>query len=267
MIRPARRLAFFFLSAFFAGLLAGCGGGSDSPSGPGNGEEKVRVMSVEPADGTYGLSDSVVVRVEFDEPVLEVGAILVPSLRGLAGNGSYLQWLIRSEDMRTFSRTVALEPNTAYQLLVVWALGADSTGLEEPRVVGFSTTAEAPNGTIEGHIDTPPSYDPDGSILILVDAYHWIGWAGQDFQDYILALGWVDDPGGDYRIGHLAPGKYYLYAFRNVTENGSYSEEKSLFGIYTDGLYGPIKAIDVRNDAVADSIDFPMYQGQDFFGD
>jgi hypothetical protein len=244
----------------------GCGGGSDNPGGPDDTVEYVHIQSVSPESGAYGLGDSVTVSIVFDKPVLEVGAMLVPSLRGLGGNGGYQQWLIRSEDKLTFSRTITLEPNTAYQLVVVWALGADSTGLAEGRIVSFSTTPEMPTGAIEGHIDTPASYDPVGSVLILVDAYHWLGWSGQAFEDYIVALGWVSDEGGDYRIDHLAPGKYYLYAFRNVSEDGEYSEEKSLFGLYGDwGLGVQLLAIDVRNNQTTGDIDFPMFQGRSFF--
>lgn len=262
------RTAALGLSAFLLLLSLACGGGS-GPSDPGNNdEETVRVVALSPADGTYGLGSSVEVRVEFDKPVLEAGVILVPSMRGIGGDGSYQQWLFRSEDMLSFSRTIELAPNTTYQILVVWALGADSTGLEEAAVASFSTSEVQPTGAISGHINTPGSYDPDGSILILVDAYHWVGWAGQDFEDYILALGWVDDPGGDYRIEHLAPGKYYLYAFRNVLEDGSYSEEKSLFGFYTDGpILNPIQAIDVDNGRETTDIDFDMLQGASFFED
>ncbi|MFH1680115.1 MAG: Ig-like domain-containing protein, partial [Candidatus Eisenbacteria bacterium] len=248
-------------------LLFGCGGGSDSPSGPDNHEaEAVHIVSLSPAHGTHGLSDTVTVSITFDRPVLEVGAILVPSMRGLSGSGGYQQWLVRSEDKLTFSRTVGLLPNTAYQLLVVWALDADSLGLIEASMLSFSTTAEPPTGAISGHIDTPGSYDPDGTVLILVDAYRWIGWEGQNFEDYIMALGWVDDPSGDYSIENLAPGKYYLYAFRNVTGDGSYDEEKSLFGLYGEWGFGVrLLAIDVKNNQTTTGIDFPMFQGRSFF--
>jgi|GEM_PF-2771726 len=246
-------------------LVLGCGGGSDNPSGPGDTEETVKILALSPEHGSHALGDTVTVSITFDRPVLEVGAILVPGLRGLGGSGGYQQWLLRSEDMRTFSRNIALDPNTAYQLLVLWALGADSTGLDEAALLSLSTTAVPPTGSIHGHIQTPGSYNPVGSVLILVDAYRWVGW-GQAFEDYIMALGWVDDPDGDYSIENLAPGKYYLYAFRNVTTDGAYDEQKSLFGLYGKwGLGVQLLAIDVRNNQATTGIDFPMFQGRNFF--
>jgi hypothetical protein len=75
----------------------------------------------------------------------------------------------------------------------------------------------------------------------------------------------VSDEGGDYRIDHLAPGKYYLYALRNAVENGEINEEESLFGLYGDwGLGVQLLAIDVRNNQTTENIDFPMFQGRSF---
>ena len=262
MTRPTiRNLAFGI--GILSILAAGCGGGDDNPAGPGDNEpvETLKITSIEPAHGSIQVGEEMEIRIEFDRPVIGVGAIMVPDLRWMDQD-----WLFRSEDSTTYSRVINLEEDQAYQLIVFGAVGADSTYLDEAEMIAFTTSETLPTGIVSGIVETPNSYSAEGTVLFLVDATHWIpGGAGTNLEDHITAFGFVAGSAGDYRIENVESGNYYLYAFKDVSADGAVDNEKDLFGFYgIDGFEGFL-AINVRNDQETSGIDFPVLQGNGFF--
>jgi len=250
-----------------AAMFAGCGGGDDNPAGAnGNTEDYVEIAAMTPSDGVAlsidQAGDWVELEIQFNRPVVAVGAILVPSLRWLDQD-----WLFRSADSTTYSREVWLESDEVYQFILFGALGADSTVLREPQLIAFTTGGELPTASISGHARTPQSYGANGTVLILVDAMHWIPgleFEGNDLESHIKAFGFISDAGGDYTIENVKPGKYYMYAFKDVTSDGVVQDGDDLFGMY-GGLYTGLEVIDVREDQETTDIDFDLYKGSGFF--
>ncbi|MFH1276910.1 MAG: hypothetical protein ABIK65_00800 [Candidatus Eisenbacteria bacterium] len=255
----------FWIPAVLVLLVFGCGGGEDNPAGPGDGdtEETLKIVSIFPADGSVQVGEQVEIMIQFDRPVEQVGAIMVPDLKWMDED-----WLLRSEDGTTFSRTVALEEEMVYQMIVFGAVGTDSTYLSEATMIAFTTSDVLPEGAISGTVETPNSYSAEGTVLLLVDATHWLpeyGFGGNSPEDYLVAFGFVSDGTGAYRISHVRAGNYYLYAFKDSGADGVVEEGKDLFGFYDiTGLSGLIP-IRVYAGAETTDIDFPVLQGSSFF--
>lgn len=246
--------------------LLGCGGGDDNPAGPDGSDtqEHVKILSISPADGSSQVGEQVELVIRFDRPVDQVGAIMVPDLKWMDED-----WLLRSEDGTTFSRVVALEEETVYQVIVFGALGSDSTYLDEAMMVAFTTSDALPQGSISGTIDTPHSYSAEGTVLLLVDATRWLPQYGfgsnNSPEEHLVAFGFVADDSGVYRISHVRAGNYYLYAFKDSGADGVVEEGKDLFGFYDiTGLSGLIP-IRVNPGLETTGIDFPVLQGNSFF--
>lgn len=245
-------------------LVSGCGGGGDNPAGSGDPPETLKIVSISPADGSSQVGEEAEVRIQFDRPVDLVGAIMVPDLRWMDE-----EWLIPSEDGTAFSRNITLRDNTVYQMIVFGAMGSDSTYLDEPQMVSFTTSDLLPQGSISGVVETPNSYTAEGTVLLLVDATHWLpqyGFgSGNSPEQYLVAFGFVPDKTGAYQIEHVRNGNYYLYAFKDSGADGLVEDEKDLFGFYdiTTGM----QVINVSGGLETPGIDFPVFQGNSFFDD
>jgi len=246
-------------------LFHGCGGESTGPDN-GNEPDHVSIVQIDPVHGTVGLEDTAQVRIEFDRAVASVGAILVPGLKWMDED-----WLFRSADSTTFYRTIVVQPEKVYQMIVFGALGADGSYLDEAQMTVFTTTGELPTGSITGKATAPASHSPKGTVILLVDAKSWVPSYGfseeNSLEDNIVAFGFVSESSGDFAIDNLPSGQYYLYAFKDATSDGVVEDENDLFGVYGEwGAFGlTLMNITVRNGQETEDIDFLLLKGQSFF--
>lgn len=256
-----------------AGLLVlfmiGCGG-DDNPADPGGTTENtIQITSISPAHESVGNDQMVDLSITFDQPVTQMGALLIPGFTSLNE-----EWFFRSEDSTTYSRSIALDEDQVYQLIIYGAVGADGeTYLSEVEMVVFTTGESIHDGSISGTIVTPGAYSPDGTVIFLVNAMYWSGTnyyfsEENSMEDNVTALGIVNNSSGVYRIDYVPKGHYYLYAFKNTISDGNAENDENMFGWYSDPDESVYVSgyIDVTANSNPTGIDFPLFKGNSFFG-
>lgn len=215
-------------------VLGGCGG-DDGPSSPGSGnsnDDHVEVVSVSPAHESAGVEGLVELKVEFDRPVSQVVAVLLPEGLGFLSD----EWLLKNDDGTVWSKTLNVTSGTEYQLIVIEAIGEDGTRLETPSTTVFTTRETLPQGKIAGKVTTPASTTPTGTIIMVYDANHWeAGFESIFDPDVIRSFGYVDDESGEFEVPYLASGNYYVMALKydfEESEDGVVQVEDVYLGIY-----------------------------------
>ncbi|MBN1825728.1 MAG: hypothetical protein JW958_05630 [Candidatus Eisenbacteria bacterium] len=251
-------------------LFAGCGGGDDNPAGSGGNveEDHISIVALSPEDEACGLGNQIQIEIAFDRPVEDFYALLVPGF-DILQSGHF----VPNADRTSFLRDHAIQGDKVYQMLIFSAFDADtSVFLGEPRMITFTGRDSMPACSLEGRIRTPSAYGPEGTVLLLINGMYWSPEFTLDddaFTNSMQAIGFVDNAHGDFSIGHLPPGFYYLFAFK-ITE-GEYAAEgdNNLFGYYLDeessGQLGRI----ILTDAIPSrtGVDIQLLKGHSFFED
>lgn len=253
-------IGYLFLLTSLA-LFVGCGGGGDNPTDPSgsNTPDELKVMTMSPSTQTTGLDNVVTVSIEFDRPVSEVFAILWPGGWGLGSDG--VDWLEKSSDGKTWTRTVSLKNDVVYQLMVIGALADDGTEISDPQIATFTTMASFPGGGISGKIMTASTVSARGTVVFIIDANRNV--PGQAFfEDGVLvSMGWVTDENGDYVIPNLKQGLYHILAMKDGDNDGNVwgTRGVDLIGFFGDQtLFLDFEEVRVIAGTITEDRDFSM---------
>ncbi len=253
-------IGYLFLLTTLA-IFVGCGGGGDNPTDPNgsNTRDEIKIVSMSPTAQTTGVENVVTVSIEFDRPVAEVFAILWPGGWGLGSDG--IDWLEKSADGKTWSRTVSLESDRVYQLIVLGAVGDDGTAMGDPAIASFTAMENFPGGGIRGNIMTASTVSPRGTILFIIDANRNVSSNGLFEDGVLISMGWVTDEDGDYVIPNLKPGLYHILAMKDGDDDGNVWGTKGvdLIGHYGDQtIFLSFDEVRVIAGQFTDDIDFSM---------
>ncbi len=231
-----KRFSIGLSAALLALVVAGCGGG-DSPTGAGGSAggadtDHVKIVSMSPADETVGLEGLVELKIEFDRPVSRVVAVLLPDALGFSSD----EWLLRSADGKMWTKTISIRSGRDYHFIVAEAIGEDSTRMERPEVVVFTSRETLPEGTITGKVSTPAvTISPVGTVVLAYDANRWQGFDSINDPDILVSFGYVEDDGGAFVVDHLHSGNYYLLALKydfETSSDGVVQNQNVYMGIY-----------------------------------
>lgn len=253
-------IGYLFLLTTLA-IFVGCGGGGDSPTDPNgsNPRDELKIVSMTPVSQTTGLDNVITVSIEFDRPMEEVFAILWPGGWGLGADG--IDWLEKSADGKTWSRTVSIESDLVYQLIVLGAIADDGTEMGDPEIASFTAMENFPGGGIRGNITTASTVSARGTILFIIDANRNVSSNGLFDDGVLISMGWVTDEGGDYVIPNLKPGLYHILAMKDGDDDGNVwgTRGVDLIGHYGDQtIFLEFEEVRVIAGQFTDDIDFSM---------
>ncbi len=210
---------FMMIMMVAVSVFAGCGGG-DSPTSPGNsnnsGTDHVKVAQVTPTHESSGHEGIVELSVEFDRPVTEVVAVLLPEGLGFSNDN----WLMKNADGTSWSKTINIRSGKEYQFIVIEAVGEDGTKLVNPVMTVFTSRHALPMGKISGKVTAPSTISPQGTIIMAYDANQWTGFDSIFDPDVLLAFGYIDNESGEYEVPYLNNGNYYIMALKYDFEEG-----------------------------------------------
>ncbi|NNE09963.1 MAG: carboxypeptidase regulatory-like domain-containing protein [Gemmatimonadetes bacterium] len=253
-------IGYLFLLTSLA-IFVGCGGGGDSPTDPNgsNTRDEIEIVKMTPASQTTGLDNVITVSIEFDRPMAEVFAILWPGGWGLGSDG--IDWLERSADGKTWSRTVSIESDLVYQLIVLGARGDDGMEMGDPEIASFTAMENFPGGGIRGNIMTAGTVSARGTILFIIDANRNVSSNGLFDDGVLISMGWVTDEDGDYVIPNLKPGLYHILAMKDGDDDGNVwgTRGVDLIGHYGDQtIFLEFDEVRVIAGQFTDGVDFSM---------
>lgn len=252
---------FLMLMAIAVSVLAGCGGG-DSPTSPNSNnsnEDFVKVVSVTPAHESAGQEGLVELRVDFDRPVSEIVAVLLPEGLGFSND----DWLLRSDDGTSWSKQLNVRSGKEYQFIVIEALGEDGNRIENPVMTVFTSRATLPQGKISGKVTAPSTISPMGTLIMAYDANQWTGFDSVFDPDVLTAFGYIDDASGEYEVPYLNNGNYYMMALKynfEEGEDGVVQVEDVFLGIYGQWAAVPqFEKISLPQDGLFDEADIQIF--------
>ncbi|MFQ5824974.1 MAG: T9SS type A sorting domain-containing protein [bacterium] len=123
-------------------------------------------------------------------------------------------------------KNVPLTPNTKFVVLLTGAKSITGEPLDRPYVRTFTTGNSLPGGTVSGSVSFPGG-DPGGTAIGL-----FVQPPFGDEDGDVDAAAVVPLSSSNYAINFVFPGTYFVLAFKDVNQDGSFDFPDDAFGGY-----------------------------------